>query len=757
MAQAKRDENSVPTLLGVSNVDSKTPVVVFADPVTHRLLVDSGGSGGSGITSINTDVTAAQTLTVGTTGTDFAIVDNGTGDHKFNLPTASHTNRGALSSADWDTFNAKGTGTVTTVSVTTANGVSGTVATATTTPAITLALGAITPSSVAATGTVGGSNLSGNNTGDQTITLQGAVTGTGTGTFTTTMNSPLSSLTDTVIATPTVNQILTYNGTNWINGPGTVASASQGISFFNDDTNIIPISANNTLEINTLSKTPITTAEVADPISVTAGTSPVPGEAYLYNTALGRTVIDSGVWTFITYAGVNSVAAGRVSSMNRNIYRVMTGAGTVATTGAGASRTATVTGGTPFLAGDANASNILASYLQTPQGLYQITGFTSTSVVTIATPAAYANETGVAYSDWRFLFATNTGTITGISPAYQTFTVQSVQPAFTVAIADKLGSIVYGLSNNTTTVTFVHNGTTHYSHFDTPLITLHNNLAGLQGGTSNEYYHLTSAEYANKVLNAGTSTDNAIARFDSTTGKIVQDSSVIVSDIASNAVTINPPATAGTSTDIKLVASTGGTTNDGGASSLIGGAGGATSGAGGYVVIQGGAGTNGNGAGGTIYLLPGQGNGSGANGKIQLAKYGGQTGLDLDLSLIASSEKTFTFPNLSGVGLLNHPRVLSATNYTTDTGTSINCDNQEWFIVTAQAGALKFNNPAGTPTDGQALKIAVTGTAARALTWDTSYEASTVALPTTTATTARLNIGFVWRADTSKWVCCAVA
>lgn len=47
-----------------------------------------------------------------------------------------------------------GTGTVTSVSVVTANGVSGSVATATTTPAITLTLGAITPSSVAATGLI---------------------------------------------------------------------------------------------------------------------------------------------------------------------------------------------------------------------------------------------------------------------------------------------------------------------------------------------------------------------------------------------------------------------------------------------------------------------------------------------------------------------------------------------------------------------------------------------------------------------------
>lgn len=54
------------------------------------------------------------------------------------------------------TWGTAGSGTVTSVSVTTANGVSGTVATATTTPAISLTLGAITPSSVASTGAVSG-------------------------------------------------------------------------------------------------------------------------------------------------------------------------------------------------------------------------------------------------------------------------------------------------------------------------------------------------------------------------------------------------------------------------------------------------------------------------------------------------------------------------------------------------------------------------------------------------------------------------
>ena len=66
----------------------------------------SGIMAGTGITAINSLTGAAQTLTVGTTGTDFAIVDSGV-NHKFNLPTASATNRGALSTTDWSAFNGK--------------------------------------------------------------------------------------------------------------------------------------------------------------------------------------------------------------------------------------------------------------------------------------------------------------------------------------------------------------------------------------------------------------------------------------------------------------------------------------------------------------------------------------------------------------------------------------------------------------------------------------------------------------------------
>jgi hypothetical protein len=60
----------------------------------------------TGLTALNGLTTQVQNLTVGTSGTDFAI-SSLTDTHTFNLPTASATNRGALSSADWSTFNNK--------------------------------------------------------------------------------------------------------------------------------------------------------------------------------------------------------------------------------------------------------------------------------------------------------------------------------------------------------------------------------------------------------------------------------------------------------------------------------------------------------------------------------------------------------------------------------------------------------------------------------------------------------------------------
>lgn len=60
----------------------------------------------TGIASINGLTSSTQYFGVGTTGTDFGI--SSTGDtHTFNIPSASATNRGALTSSDWTTFNNK--------------------------------------------------------------------------------------------------------------------------------------------------------------------------------------------------------------------------------------------------------------------------------------------------------------------------------------------------------------------------------------------------------------------------------------------------------------------------------------------------------------------------------------------------------------------------------------------------------------------------------------------------------------------------
>ncbi len=70
--------------------------VTITDDGIDTITINATGGGGGGITSINSDSTAAQTLSVGASGTDFAIVDGGGGSHTLNLPDASASARGVI-------------------------------------------------------------------------------------------------------------------------------------------------------------------------------------------------------------------------------------------------------------------------------------------------------------------------------------------------------------------------------------------------------------------------------------------------------------------------------------------------------------------------------------------------------------------------------------------------------------------------------------------------------------------------------------
>jgi hypothetical protein len=93
------------------------------------------------------------------------------------------------------------------------------------------------------------------------------------------------------------------------------------------------------------------------------------------------------------------------------------------------------------------------------------------------------------------LFNTETDEINDLTVTK--YTVKIVQPSFVVNPTDYLIIKFDGTttSSSNKTIHLVHSGTINYSFIGTPLVTRHNDLVGIQGGLTNQYYHLSSAEY----------------------------------------------------------------------------------------------------------------------------------------------------------------------------------------------------------------------------------------------------------------------
>lgn len=202
MANAARDVNQVTVLMGVSDADGVTPLPVRVDPATGRVLFSSTFGSGSGITSINADATAAQVLLVGTAGTDFAIVDDAAGNHTFNLPSASATARGLVTTGAQTIAGAK------TFSSTIVGSINGNAATVTTNANLT---GAIT--------STGNATVLGSFTSAQLLAALTDETGTGSAVFAT---SP--TLVTPLLGTPTSGVLTNCTGlpvASGISGLGT--------------------------------------------------------------------------------------------------------------------------------------------------------------------------------------------------------------------------------------------------------------------------------------------------------------------------------------------------------------------------------------------------------------------------------------------------------------------------------------------------------------------------------------------------------
>jgi hypothetical protein len=115
--------NGTATHLYVSAIAVPQTTLALTDRLAVRIWVNNSGrtiklhtensnlsqvitTFSTGLTALNGLTTQVQNFATGTAGTDFGI-SSATSTHTFNLPTASATNRGALSSADWTTFNSK--------------------------------------------------------------------------------------------------------------------------------------------------------------------------------------------------------------------------------------------------------------------------------------------------------------------------------------------------------------------------------------------------------------------------------------------------------------------------------------------------------------------------------------------------------------------------------------------------------------------------------------------------------------------------
>lgn len=601
MENAKRDENFVPTLLGVSSVDGETPVPIYADPITHRLLVDLPG----------------------------------------------------------------GSGSVTSVSVVSANGFAGTVANPTSTPAITLS-----------------------------TSINGILRGNGTS-----------------LAAVTIGSGLSFDGTTLSASSSSVAGSDTQVQFndggaFGADAGF---TYNKTTDVVTLLgrvDTPVVRAQSSAGI--------------LFESNSGTDVADFGAGggagaTF--YGGVNIDGTTRLATSLNGILRATSG---------------TVSVDADVVEGPASATdNALARFDSTTGKLIQDGTISASDVAAGAVTLSTIGNNDLILQTGNAI----TGSITIVDGANGNVNVNpNGSGALQVTGVNAAGNDVVRIIG------------TGSSSIGPSLAIVYDPTSPSDGDTAGFIDFASDNDLGTETIYGRIRVDIS----DVTSG--TEDATVsIASRSAGSLLTVYSHDSA---TDTTTVGSNSGSTvlRSSGNSDLILRTGNVTTG---NITIA-------DGANGNISINP---NGTGlvdvngtldVSGNIELGNASDTTISRSAAGVIAV--EGVVIPSISSTNTLTNKRITKRVGTATSSATpTINTDNVDAYHLTAQAVDITSftTNLSGTPTDFQQLRISVTGTAARAITWGASFANGPVALPTTTVTTTRLDVLFEWDSVTSKWRCMA--
>ena len=148
--------------------------------------------------------------------------------------------------------------------------------------------------------------------------------------------------------------------------------------------------------------------------------------------------------------------------------------------------------------------------------------------------------------------------------------------------------------------------------------------------------------------------------------------------------------------------------------------------------------------------------GSGSGTVTSVATGTGLTGGPITSTGTISIDSTVV--TLSGTQTLTNKRI-DPRNITATTATSLTPDisANEIYAYTALATGLTINAPIGTPTNGDKLifRFLDNGTG-RALTWNGTYTAIGVTLPTTTTANKTTYVGCIYNSNNTRWDVIAV-